>query len=91
MVLGDRKRRYPPQGWLLLVGLGLIPTAAGHLLFQSGMRTTPATAASILTLMEPLTATILAWILFGERLGPGGLPGALLLLGALAVLYRGAA
>jgi DME family drug/metabolite transporter len=82
--------RYPPQGWLLLAGLGLVPTAGGHLLFQAGMRTTPATSASILTLLEPVTATILAWVIFGERLGPWGLPGTLLLLAALAVLYRGA-
>jgi DME family drug/metabolite transporter len=53
------------------------------------MRTITATVASIVTLLEPLTATVLAWVLFGERLGPGGAPGILLLFGALALLYRG--
>jgi DME family drug/metabolite transporter len=52
------------------------------------MRTIPATVASVVTLLEPATATVLAWVLFGERLGPGGAPGLLLLGGALALLYR---
>lgn len=79
---------YSAQGWLLLGGLGLIPTALGYVLFQAGMRTVPATMASVVTLLEPATATVLAWVLFGERLGPWGAPGLLLLGGALAILYR---
>lgn len=81
---------YPAAGWLLLVYLGVVPSALGYGLFLMGMRATAASVASIVTLAEPLTATILAWTLLGERLGAGGLPGAALLLGALAVLYRGA-
>ncbi len=81
---------YPAGGWLLLAGLAIGPTALGYALFQAGMRTTPATVASVVTLLEPLTATVLAWMIFGERLGPWGGPGVLLLLGALSVLYLGA-
>jgi DME family drug/metabolite transporter len=80
---------YPPSGWLLLACLGVFPTALAYILFQHGMRTITATVASIVTLLEPLTATLLAWILFGERLGPWGAPGTLLLVGALALLYQG--
>ncbi|MFN8376790.1 MAG: EamA family transporter, partial [Anaerolineae bacterium] len=57
---------YPAQGWLLLLYLGAVPTALAYGLFFSGTRTTPATVVSILTLMEPLMATALAWLLFGE-------------------------
>jgi len=38
---------------------------------------------------EPLTAALLAWILFREELGPIGLLGAGLLLGAMAVILLG--
>jgi DME family drug/metabolite transporter len=79
---------YPPQGWLLLAYLGAVPTALAYGLFLHGMRSTPASVASIVVLLEPLTATLLAWALFGERLGPFGLLGACLLLGALVVLSR---
>lgn len=40
-------------------------------LFLIGIRTLPATIASIVTLVEPLTAMILARALFGEWPGPG--------------------
>ncbi len=80
---------YPATGWALLLYLGLIPTALAFVLFLTGMRHTTATVASIVTLLEPLTATLLAWVLFGERLGPWGLVGAALLLGAIATLYQG--
>ncbi len=79
---------YPIAGWGLLLYLGLIPTALGYGLFLIGMRTTPATVASIVTLVEPLMATFLAWQLFGEQLGALGLLGAVLLIGALILLAK---
>jgi DME family drug/metabolite transporter len=79
---------YPPAGWLLLVYLGLIPTTLGYLLFLSGLRFTTATVASITTLLEPLTAAVLAWAIFGEQIGRYGLLGAALLLGAMLILFR---
>ena len=35
---------------------------------------------------EPLTAAVLAWLLFHEELGPSGLLGAGLLFGAMAII-----
>jgi DME family drug/metabolite transporter len=78
---------YSPAGWGTLVYLGLVPTALGYVIFLYGMKTTPATVASIATLVEPLTGTLLAMVLFGERLAPAGWLGALLLLGAMGLLY----
>ena len=77
---------YPAEGWLLLLYLGSIPTALAYGLFQVGMRSTPATLTSILTFCEPLTAAVLAWLLFGERLSLPGMLGALLLLGTIGLL-----
>ena len=79
---------YPAESWLLLLYLGCIPTALAYVLFQAGMRSTPATLTSILTLAEPLTAAILAWLLFGERLSALGILGAFLLLGTIFLLAR---
>ena len=58
---------YQPQAWLLLGYLGLIPTAVGYGIFFFCMRTTTASAASIGTLMEPLTSTIIAVTLLVSR------------------------
>jgi DME family drug/metabolite transporter len=79
---------YSPAGWALLLHLGLVPTAFAYSLFLYGMRTSSATIASIVTLLEPLTSTLLAWWLFGERLGPYGLVGGLLMVGAIGLVLR---
>ena len=80
---------HPPLAWSVLVFIGLVPTALAYTLFFRGMRHTPATQASIATMLEPLTAALLAWAMFGESLGPIGFVGAALLLGAVFILYRG--
>jgi drug/metabolite transporter, DME family len=77
---------YSAGGWLLLLYLGCVPTTLAYGLFQIGMRSLTATAVSIVTLLEALTAAVLAWILFHEELGPLGLLGAALLLGAMALI-----
>lgn len=73
-------------GWGLVLYMGLIPTALAYVLFLWGMRRATAAGAAVVTMLEPLTAALLAWALFGERLGPWGLVGGGLLLGAVTVL-----
>ena len=75
-------------GWPLLLYLGLVPTAVAYLLFSAGLKRVPATAAGIATLLEPLTASALGVLAFGERLGAWGWAGAALLLAALILLAR---
>jgi DME family drug/metabolite transporter len=76
-------------GWPLLLYLGVGPTAIAYALFTAGLGRVPATAAGIVSLLEPLTATTLGLWLFGERLGAVGALGAVLLLAALVILTRG--
>lgn len=76
------------SAWGILLYLSLVPTALAYVLFFKGMREVTATVAGMLTLIEPLTATLLAWGLLGERLGPSGLAGAALLISGLLLLYR---
>ena len=76
-----------PLSLALLVYLGAVPTALAYGLFFAGVRVVPAAVASIVTLLEPLTATALATALLGERLAPTALVGGLLMLGAVTALY----
>ncbi|MPQ98004.1 EamA family transporter [Modestobacter sp. I12A-02628] len=76
-----------PVALLLLVYLGVVPTALAYGLFFTGVRLVPAAVASIVTLLEPLTATLLATVFLGEQLAPAALAGGLLMLGAVAALY----
>jgi drug/metabolite transporter, DME family len=77
---------YPIAGWLLLLHLGLVPTALAYALYLWGLRTTPATSAAIISLLEPLISSALAVALLGERLSLTGLLGGALLLGSLVLL-----
>jgi len=79
--------QYPFVGWIALLYLGIVTTAFAYVLYFSGIRHTPATVASIATLLEPLTSTILAWWLLGENLGTSGIIGGVLLLIAIGTLY----
>jgi drug/metabolite transporter, DME family len=74
------------QGWLLVLYLGLVPTACAYWLFQMGLRSVSATVASIVSMIDPLVAALLAWGLFGERLTPSGIAGAALLMGSILLL-----
>lgn len=71
----------------LLVYLGLMPTALAYGVYFLGLRHAQPTAAALATMLEPLTATVLAVALYGERLSPAGVVGAVLIAGALAVYY----
>lgn len=77
---------YPVTGWLRLAYLGLVPTAIGYGIYYWGMRTTTAAAASIATLLEPLTSALIAVIWLNEPLSPQALIGAALLMTAMGVL-----
>jgi DME family drug/metabolite transporter len=78
----------PLVGWLLVLYLGVVPSALAYVMYQRGLRHLPASTASILTLVEPLTAAILAWALFSEALTPVGIAGGTLLLASIVLLTR---
>jgi DME family drug/metabolite transporter len=74
------------RAWTLLVYLGVVPTAAAYTIYMIGLRTTRVTVSGVLTLVEPLTATLLGVLFFGDRLGRIGAVGAALLLSAVLSL-----
>lgn len=76
------------QSWLLIAYLGLVPTALAYGLFQTGLRAVPATVASIISMLDPVVAAALAWILFGEKLTLPGFVGAVLLILSIGLLAQ---
>jgi DME family drug/metabolite transporter len=76
-----------PVSLAVLLYLGAVPSALAYTFFFTGLRTVPGAVASIVTLLEPLTATVLATAFLGERLAPLALAGGLLVLAAVAGLY----
>jgi len=76
------------RGWPWLLYLGAVTTAGAYALYAAGLRAVPASVAGVVTLLEPLTATLLGVLVFGERLGVTGGLGAALLAGAMGLLSR---
>ncbi|HEY1626415.1 MAG TPA: DMT family transporter, partial [Streptosporangiaceae bacterium] len=72
----------------LLVALGAGPTAMAYTLYFRGLRTMPASTAALLSLLEPLTGTLLAIALLGNRLDLAGIAGAVMLGSAVAMTAR---
>jgi drug/metabolite transporter, DME family len=69
-----------------LAYLGLFTMALAYGLFYAGLRTTRSGAAVVATLLEPVTAAVAAAVVLGERLGPTGIVGSVLILAAVAGL-----
>ncbi len=74
--------------WLLLAYLGAVTMALAYTLLFAGLRTTPSGTAVIATLLEPVTAVLIAVLFLDETLTLVGAVGALLLLAAIGSLGR---
>ena len=68
----------------LLGYLGVMTLALAYALLYAGLRTVAGSAAVVATLLEPLTAAVLAAVVLGERLGVLGVVGGVLILLAVA-------
>ncbi len=75
-----------PEAWFLY--LGVVTAALALLAFSWGAARLSPTALTVATLVEPLTAVLLAALLLGEQLGPWQWLGGALLLGSIWGLGR---
>ncbi len=66
--------------------ISFIPTGLAYVLYSYGLQSVEASRASILSTVEPVSATILAWLLLGEPITlTKALGGSLILLSAIIV------
>jgi drug/metabolite transporter (DMT)-like permease len=73
----------PIVGWAAATALfGTV----GHTLVAWAHRFVPAAVSSLFLLSQPIMIAVLAWIAFGESIGPLHVVGGVLVLGALAVI-----
>lgn len=72
--------------WVLLLALALVATVIAYLAGMAALRHLPSSVVSVLSLLEPVVATTLAWALLGQSLSPVQvLGGVVALSGALIV------
>lgn len=77
-----------PGSWLLLAYLGVVTMAFAYVLLYAGLRSTTSGSAVVATLLEPVTAVLIAVLLLDERPTTTVVVGTLLILGAIATLGR---
>jgi drug/metabolite transporter (DMT)-like permease len=77
---------FPPRTWLVFAALALVPTIGGHGLVNRSLRSLPAPTVGLFLLGEPLGASLLAFLAFGETPGRWTLAGGAVVLAALALV-----
>lgn len=83
---GERLLTSDVGSWALIGYLGAVTLALGYALLFAGLRTTGSGAAVVATLLEPVTAVLIAVVFLGERLTVAGVVGALLIVVAIGSL-----
>lgn len=86
LLRGDRLVPTDAATWAGLAYLGAITMAIAYVLLFAGLRTLPSASA---TLLESVTAVVIAVLLLGERLTLAGLLGSVLIVAAIASLGLG--
>ncbi len=79
-VAGESPFGYPARtyGWIFL--LAAFPQLIGHSTYNWVLRFIPATIVALMTLVEPITSAILAYIILSEVPSRGVLLGGILIL-----------
>lgn len=72
--------------WELVAAVGIVPTALAYLLYLTGLKHVEATKASVIAIMEPLTAAVLAFYFFQETLSYDSLLGFVLIISSILLI-----
>ncbi len=86
--LGVPLAGYSPRVFGLFLALALVPTLAGHGLVNQSLRHLPAPTVGLFLLGEPLGASLLAYLVFGEIPGLWTVVGGALVFLALTLVLR---
>jgi drug/metabolite transporter (DMT)-like permease len=78
-----------PGGWGVLLGLALVCQVGGQSLIAYAMAHLPASFSAVSLLIQPVMATLYAWVLLGEPVGPVQLLGGVIVLAGIYVARRG--
>jgi drug/metabolite transporter (DMT)-like permease len=78
----------PPLHWAVMLASGLLAIGLGHSLFYRAVPVLGVSVSASINLLTPLLASVVSFIVFGERLAPVQLAGAAVLLGGSWLVVR---
>jgi drug/metabolite transporter (DMT)-like permease len=77
------------SGWVTLWALAWVSQAGGQSLIAFALAWLPATLSSLTLLIQPVVASILAWLLLGESLTPRQIAGGCIVIAGIMLARRG--
>jgi drug/metabolite transporter (DMT)-like permease len=89
LLSGERMIPETAAGWGTLIVLALVPHVAGQSLIAWSMAHLPASFSSVALLVQPVSATALAWVLLGEPVAALQAAGATAVLTGVMLARRG--
>ena len=89
LLTGSSLGGYPAASWLAVAGVVVGPQLLGHTVFNGLLATVRASVVAVAILIEPVGATVLAWLLLDELPGPGFWLGAPLVLAGVWLATTG--
>ena len=87
--LVERPWQLPMPGattWLAVIGLAALSTALAYIVFFQILRRSGATNVMLVTLLIPVTAILLGYLVLGEKISPREIAGALVIGSALLLI-----
>src|SRR5947207_1223444 len=75
-----------PSTWLAVIGLAGLSTALAYIVFFQILRRSGATNVMLVTLLIPVTAILLGYLVLGEKISPREIAGALVIGSALLLI-----
>jgi drug/metabolite transporter (DMT)-like permease len=84
-VSGEQLLPHSDMGWMKLIGIALFAQVIGQSLIAWAMAHLTATFSSVGLLLQPVMATLFAWVLLGETVGPLQFTGGVLVLAGIAL------
>ena len=76
------------ENWMFLLAFAMLGGVIPHLLFYRSLEKISASAAGIVLLLEPVSATILAWLFFSQNIGFSVIAGGVLILVSNYLIIR---
>jgi drug/metabolite transporter (DMT)-like permease len=86
LIHGGATLHYSAGTWGALLGMALGPQILGHTLLNVSLRHFPSSAVAFATLLEPIFAALLAWLLLRQAVTAGQMVGSALVLLGLALV-----
>lgn len=88
IILGETSINLSSNDWMMIVFLGLICTGMAFGIQNVAQKYTSATHTAVIFVLEPLFASVLAFMLLGEQLGVVGWFGAILIIGSMIMVEK---